>query len=109
MNYETLVQIYGTEGAKDRIRCGYTGEWSEALQRCLRPYGFVGRRPDRPARPDRPDRPERPVMPDVPDMPMPEPSPEPSMERRAPRPENAEMAIKAEINNRAKMRGMMLS
>ena len=48
-------------------------------------------------------------MPDVPDMPMPEPSPAPTMERRGPRPENAEMAIKEEINNRAKMRGMMLS
>jgi hypothetical protein len=48
-------------------------------------------------------------MPDVPDMPMPEPSVAPTMERRAQSPENADMAIKAEIKNRAKMRDMMMS
>ena len=40
MDYKQMVRIHGTEGAKDKMKCGYTGVWNEALQRCLKPaYG----------------------------------------------------------------------
>ena len=37
MNYEQMVRIHGTEGAKDKMKCGYTGIWNDALNRCLKP------------------------------------------------------------------------